>query len=68
MTKSKFWKKLEESASCIQKSFGRETMPSTLVVLGSGFKDFAETLKNKQRQLFQVRSFFAAVGGGFADS
>jgi purine-nucleoside phosphorylase len=52
MTKSKFWKKLEESASCIQKSFGRETMPSTLVVLGSGFKDFAETLKNKQEIAF----------------
>src|SRR5687768_5851932 len=46
MAKSQFWKRLEESAETIQEFFERETLPDTLVVLGSGFKGFESQLKD----------------------
>jgi purine-nucleoside phosphorylase len=46
MAKSKYWKKLEASANAVQKYLGRETLPDTLIVLGSGFKGFEAKLTN----------------------
>ena len=40
------WKRLEQSAKVIQTATRRETLPETLVVLGSGFKGFEHGLKN----------------------
>lgn len=40
------WKRLEQSARVIQAAMGRETLPETLVVLGSGFKGFESVLKD----------------------
>jgi purine-nucleoside phosphorylase len=40
------WKRLEQSARVIQAATRRETLPETLVVLGSGFKGFEHVLSN----------------------
>jgi len=41
------WKDLETTAEIIKRQTGRETLPDTLVVLGSGFKGFEQSLSNK---------------------
>lgn len=43
---SNVWKRLEQSARVIQAATQRQTLPSTLVILGSGFKGFEQTLRN----------------------
>jgi purine-nucleoside phosphorylase len=48
MARSGLWKRLETSAKAIQEHLGRETLPDTLVVLGSGFKGFEKTLENSK--------------------
>lgn len=40
MARTEFWKRLEASSRSLQDAFGRETLPDTVVVLGSGFKGF----------------------------
>jgi purine-nucleoside phosphorylase len=52
MSKSKFWRQMEESAADILREFDRETLPATVVVLGSGFKPFANKLSNTQELPF----------------
>lgn len=42
---SNVWKRLEQSARVIQAATQRQTLPSTLVVLGSGFKGFEQNLR-----------------------
>lgn len=44
MTKAAVWLKIEESAATIQERLGREALPETVIVLGSGFKGFEERL------------------------
>src|SRR5687767_8980333 len=44
MSEGTLRQRLEESASTIKSSLGRETLPETLVVLGSGFKGFEASL------------------------
>lgn len=46
MKKPQIWKDLESTADIIKKQTGREALPDTLVVLGSGFKGFERSLEN----------------------
>lgn len=46
MKKPQIWKDLESTAEIIKKQTGRETLPDTLVILGSGFKGFERNLQN----------------------
>ena len=58
MSKSKFWRQMEESAADILNRFDREALPPTVVVLGSGFKLFAKRLENTQELPFAEVSHF----------
>lgn len=46
MAKRDLWRRFEESAHALQDGLGRETLPDTVVVLGSGFKGFEARLKD----------------------
>ena len=46
MKQPQIWKDLEATADIIKKQTNRETLPDTLVVLGSGFKGFERNLTN----------------------
>lgn len=48
MARSVFWRRLEASAESLQDALGRDAMPDTVVVLGSGFKGFEARLKTAQ--------------------
>ena len=44
MKQPQIWKDLESTAEILKKQTGRETLPDTLVILGSGFKGFEKNL------------------------
>jgi purine-nucleoside phosphorylase len=46
MKKPQIWKDLEATAEEIKKQTGREALPDTLIILGSGFKGFERRLNN----------------------
>jgi purine-nucleoside phosphorylase len=46
---SDFWRRVEASAGSVSRALGREVLPDTLVVLGSGFKGFEDQLGSSRR-------------------
>jgi len=69
MARSGLWRRLEASAKAIQERFGRETLPDTLVILGSGFKGYEQNLTNaKSVELGDVEHFSVPTVAGHGSS
>lgn len=69
MARSNLWRRLEASARAIQEHFDRETLPDTLIILGSGFKGYEEQLTNaKAVELSDIEHFAVPTVAGHGSS